>query len=254
MKALLMGFVMATFLYAQNCEVKSYHTLGMMYPATEINLFDNYTLDLSKMPMVEPALENFNKGNTEYWAYLSQADSSIMVFVLEDGLKFFKICTSQFDCDQKSNDFLIRNIIIEEFNRLQAAGVFMGTAQEADSLIHHIVDKIENAPFSATVYDAKSYNLRRKNEDKAEMIAPKSSFCSNLGGKYEGQLCGVIDSVRQCILAPETSQVLRKSFIRNVSYGKLYYIFDLNGNVIYSGIWQDKTPRYHFPTIIKFAK
>lgn len=249
---LLVVLIIPTFLFAQNCDVKSYRLLDMMYPSTEINLLDDYSLDLSKMPDVSNEMKNYSTSEADYWAYLSPSDSSIMVFVLEDGMKFFGICSSKEDCDNKSKDFFIRDVIIDEFNRLQSVGVFAGTAREADSLIHHIVDKIENAPYAPTAYDAKSYNLRRQNEDVAEMIVPKSSFCSNLGGKYDGQLCGLIDTVRQCILVSDKVQPQQILTPRKIKMGKQYRIFDLNGNFIGTETWQGAFPKCSFPVVIRF--
>lgn len=246
--------MMASLLYAENCEVKSYRALGLMYPATEINLFEEYRLDLSHMSAMEPNVKNYST-NDAYWAYRAKADSSIMVYVLEDGLKFFKICSSKEECDQKVKDFLIRNVIVDEFKRLQKAGVFKGTANEADSLINHIADVIENAPFSSEVYDSKSYNITRQNVDQAEMILPRSSFCSNTGGKFDGNICGVMDTVSQCQLLPNETQGLF-SHGRNTSQGRECRIFNLNGKFIRDDFWQDDGPRNRkkdrTPTAIQF--
>ena len=45
---------MTVQLYAEECEVYHYMELGIEYPATEFNLFDEYRLDLSKLSQLDP--------------------------------------------------------------------------------------------------------------------------------------------------------------------------------------------------------
>lgn len=45
---------MTVQLYAEECEVHHYMELGIEYPATEFNLFDEYRLDLCDLKMGLP--------------------------------------------------------------------------------------------------------------------------------------------------------------------------------------------------------
>lgn len=188
--------VLSAFIFAQDCEVKKENPMEFSYPATEINLLDNYTLDLSKMPDVLPKVENFSTNDTAYWAYQATSDSSVLVFVLTDAIKFFKMCSSKEECNSLIRTHFIENIVIEEFLRLQSAGVFKGSATEADSLIRHIVAVIKEVRQEGL--SNMSYNLYHANQDEASLITNNGMFCENYGGHYGGDLCGLIDTVRQC--------------------------------------------------------
>ena len=256
MKNFLICLMLSTLLYAQDCVVtKSGGSpfFGMFYPGTEIYLFEKYELDLSKMPNVRPEVTNYSMSEDNYWAYLAQSDSSIMVFILEDGLSFFKLCSSKEDCDSKATNFYIRNLIIEEFMRLQPAGVFRGTAEEADSLILHIVDKLENEPFNTQSFDSKTYNYANQDTDEADMVLSAATLCTHTAGKYNGDLCGLIDSVRQCILPLNNSGIERLHTLRKTSSEKLYRIFDLNGNYIGCEKYGN-VQKYHIPVVFQRAK
>ena len=134
---------MAILTYAQKCEVIRADKIGIMYPATQINLFDEYRLDLSKINLLEPVVKNLSL-DSSYRAYIAPSDSTIMVFVAEDLISFFKFCSSENECDSLDRALFIENVILDEFNRLQPAGVFQGSAVEADSLIRHIVQKMKD--------------------------------------------------------------------------------------------------------------
>lgn len=188
--------VFSAFIFAQDCVVEKRNPMEFAYPATEINLLDNYTFDLSKMPNVLPKIENFSTNDTAYWAYQATSDSSVMVFVLTDAIKFFKMCSSKEECNSLVRTHFIENIVIEEFLRLQLAGVFKGSATEADSLIRRIVALMKDVRQEGL--SNMSYNLYHANQDKASLITNNGMFCKNMGGHYEGDLCGLIDTVRQC--------------------------------------------------------
>ena len=248
--------MLSTLLYAQDCVVtKSGGSpfFGMFYPGTEIYLFEKYELDLSKMPEVRPEVINYSASEKDYWAYLAKSDSSVMVFILEDGLFFFELCSSKDDCDSKGRTFYIKDIIVEEFKRLQSAGVFQGSAEEADSLILHIVDKLENEPINTLSFDSKTYNYSNQDVDEVNLALSASAFCTHTAGKYNGDLCGLIDSVRQCILPLNNSGIERLHTLRKTSSEKLYRIFDLNGNYIGCEKYGN-VQKYHIPVVFQRAK
>ena len=107
-------------IHAQECEVIPYKTLDMMYPAMQIDLFKGRGLDLSKVSMLEPSVKNLSS-NRAYKAYIAPSDSTIMVFLFDNQISFFQICSSKTECDNLAGQLYIEDIIIEEFNRLQPA-------------------------------------------------------------------------------------------------------------------------------------
>lgn len=256
--------------HAQKCEVVRADKLGIMYPATQINLFDEYRLDLSKMNFLEPPVKNLS-ADSAYRAYIAPSDSTIMVFVAEDLVSFFKICFTEKECDSLDRALLIENIILDEFNRLQPAGVFQGSAVEADSLIHHIVQKMKdkfnlssvegNLPNDGSIpsylsFSSLSYNpfTLTKDEDKVSRVIPVADFCSYYRNKTDIQFCDLIDSVRQCgaDFRQETPASL-KSELRTVSPEARYRAFDMNGSFIRSGKWSENSAdEFRTPVIIRF--
>lgn len=251
--AFFVCFCLAMQLHAQECEVVSDGHLNITYPATRINLLDDNHLDMAKMPLLEPTVENFSNLSSVYWAYQTRSDSSVVVFVAEDCLTFFKICASQMECDSLINFFLVEDVVADEFMRLQEAGVFRGTASEADSVIHHILEKMSSIRPSGLA--SISYNMFRKNEDAAEIFLSSGEFCTYYGETPRPYFCGLIDSVRQCPeLFQEEAPLSLKSPVPQVPIqGMQFRAFDLNGNLIRSGKWREEyADEFRTPTIVRF--
>ena len=148
------------------------------------------------MPLLEPTVENFSNLSSVYWAYQTRLDSTVMIFVAEDCLTFFKFCGSQIECDSLEKRFLVEDVVADEFMRLQEAGVFRGTASEADSVIHHILEKMSSIRPSGLA--SISYNMFRKNEDTAEIFLTSGKYCTYDWIAPRPYLCSLVDSVRQC--------------------------------------------------------
>ena len=207
------------------------------------------------MPLLEPTVENFSNLSSVYWAYQTRSDSSVVVFVAEDCLTFFKICASQMECDSLINFFLVEDVVADEFMRLQEAGVFRGTASEADSVIHHILEKMSSIRPSGLA--SISYNMFRKNEDAAEIFLSSGEFCTYYGETPRPYFCGLVDTVRQC--GPsfrEQYPLSLKSPVPQVPIqGMQFRAFDLNGNLIRSGKWREEyADEFRTPTIVRFVK
>lgn len=256
--------------HAQKCEVVRADKLGIMYPATQINLFDEYSLDLSKMNFLEPPVKNLS-ADPAYRAYIAPSDSTIMVFVAEDLVSFFKICSTEKECDSLDRALLIENVILDEFSRLQPAGVFQGSAVEADSLIHHIVQKMKDKfgislaegdlPNDGTVpsylsFSSLSYNpfTLTRDEDKVSRVIPVADFCTYYRNKTDIQFCDLIDTVRQCGADfRQDNPTSLKSVRRGVSPEAKYRAFDMNGSFIRSGTWHENSAdKFRTPAIIRF--
>lgn len=266
MKKLILAFFACFCLFshalAQDCEVVPFKTLGLMYPATQIDLFEKPLLDLSKLSLLDPPVKNLSL-NSAYKAYVAPSDSSIMVFLVEDQISFFKFCSSKTECD--TTPLYIENFIIEELARLQRAGVFQGTAAEADSRIRHIVQKMkdyygETPPDKFSFYGAfysQKYNSDGEYEEYAGFMLPVSALCSYKRNGLAFNFCGLVDTVRQCgaDFRPEAEPPLlaRPSVGKSLLPGLRFRAFDMNGNFVRGGTWREGTAgEFRTPTIVRF--
>ena len=250
--------------HAQKCEVVPFKTLGMMYPAMQIDLLEKKTLDLSKFYLLTPQVKNLSSDSV-YKAYMAPSDSSIMVFLVDDQISFFKFCSSKNECD--TMQLYIEQNIIDEFARLQSAGIFQGSAAEADSLIHYIIQKIKDiypplpAEFTSPSdfsFSSAVYTMIKSPEgeyvDYAGKIIPVSSLCIYNRNERNLYFCDLIDSVRQCgaDFRQETPASL-KSVRRTVLPEAKYRAFDMNGTFIRSGTWpENSADKFRTPAIIRF--
>ena len=251
---------MVLFSHAQKCEVVQSDKLGIMYPATQINLSSDHFLDLSKLNRRISSENNFSSMDSTFGAYISHSDSTIMLFVTKDAVSFFKICSSKAVCDSLAHNLYIENLIIEEFIRLQNAGVFQGTTAEADSLIHYIVQKIKSVyggtlpseiSFSNAVYTTFNPPI---SGDGAGFTNPVSSLCFYNRNGIDLNFCDLIDSVRQCgaNFRQETPTILN-SMRRAVPPGMKYRAFDMNGNFIRGGVWREEYSNvFRTPAVVQF--
>ena len=259
-------------LHAQECEVVSYNALDMMYPAVLLNYPGKRDLDLSKLNLIVPPVKNLSS-NAVYKAYIAPSDSSIMVFLNRDRMTLFKMCSSKNECNSFQLELYIENVIIEEFKRLQPAGVFQGTASEADSIIRHIVKAIKDKyglndsllqylkdtgnidsyefSFSNIIYSSNS----PKGEDYVGLTNPVSALCNYDKTAMNIDFCGLIDSVRQCpvFFQEEASASLNSSGVRTAFPGMRFRAFDMNGNFIRSGKWSDVyADEFRTPVVVRF--
>lgn len=246
--------------HAQECEVISYKALDMMYPAMQIDLFKGRGLDLSKVSLINPPVKNLSL-NKHYSAYIAPSDSAIMVFLFDNQISFFQLCFSKTECDSLIGTLYIEDLIIEEFNRLQPAGVFQGSAAEADSTIHYIVQKIKDMyggsfppdkkfPFSNAVYTLMR-NANGEFTEYAGKINPVSSLC--IYNNYN--VCSLIDTVRQCgaDFVKGSTTALKSPVQHETLSGTKFQAFDMNGNFIRSGSWRENSAdKFRTPAIIRF--
>ena len=269
MKKVVFKFLAVLFLVnplqAQECEVEPFKTLGIMYPAMQIDLLEKEPLDLSRFNLLTPQVKNLSS-DSSYKSYIAPSDSSIMVFLVDDQISFFKFCSSKNECDTMG--LYIEQSIIDEFIRLQPSGIFQGTAAEADSLIHYIVQKIKDiypplpsgsAKVSDFSFSSAVYTMIKSPEgeyiDYAGKIIPVSSLCFYSRNGKDLNFCDLIDTVRQCgaDFRQESSTSLKPSGYRMVSPGTKYRAFDMNGNLIHDGVWhKNAAAKFRTPTIIRF--
>lgn len=138
---------LATCLHAAECNVTHHQGGGgstdvyMGYPATALYLFEGDYLDLSKMSQREPAVKNAAETDTA-WVYRSTLDSTMIVIVTEKVVKVARVAYSEDEKARVDSLFSVHHdaVFKDEFPRLQKAGVFRGTAEQADSLVNHVFD------------------------------------------------------------------------------------------------------------------
>ena len=138
---------LATSLHAAECSVTHHQGGGgstdiyMGYPATALYLFEGDYLDLSKMSQREPAVKNASSTDTA-WVYRSELDSTMIVIVTEKVVKVARVTYSDDENSRMDSLFTVKHkdVYKDEFPRLQKAGVFKGTAEQADSLVTHVFE------------------------------------------------------------------------------------------------------------------
>ena len=136
-----------TSLHAAECSVTHHQGGGgstdiyMGYPATALYLFEGDYLDLSKMSQRKPAVKNAS-GTDTAWGYRSELDSTMIVIVTEKVVKVARVTYSDDENSRMDSLFTVKHkdVYKDEFPRLQKAGVFKGTAEQADSLVTHVFE------------------------------------------------------------------------------------------------------------------
>ena len=137
----------AANLNAAECNVTHHQGSGgstdvyMGYPATALYLFEGNYLDLSKMNLREPAVKSASSTDTA-WVYRSALDSTMIVIVTEKVVKVARVAYSDDEKALADSLFTVKHkdVYKDEFPRLQKAGVFKGTAEQADSLVTHVFE------------------------------------------------------------------------------------------------------------------
>ena len=145
--SIVLAGIGAANLNAAECNVTHHQGGGgstdvyMGYPATALYLFEGSYLDLSKMDQRAPAIQNVS-GTDTAWVYRSELDSTMIVIVTEKVVKVARVTYSNDEDSRVDSLFTVKHkdVYKDEFPRLQKAGVFKGTAEQADSLVTHVFD------------------------------------------------------------------------------------------------------------------
>lgn len=152
-------------LYAAECNVTHHQGDGgstdvyLGYPATALYLFEGDYLDLSKMDQRAPAVQNVS-GTDTAWVYRSELDSTMIVIVTEKVIKVARVAYSKDENALADTLFTVnhKDVYKDEFPRLQKAGVFKGTAQQADSLVTHVFELCQKLYSKALGYAGCEFN------------------------------------------------------------------------------------------------
>lgn len=140
------------------------------YPAVSLYLFEGSYLDLSKMDQREPTVKNVS-GTDTVWMYRSELDSTMIVIASEKVVKVARVAYSDNQDDFVDSLFSVHHdaVFKDEFARLQKAGVFKGTAEQADSLVNHVFELCGRYYWKEGGYSGCEFNppeLRRRNDGK----------------------------------------------------------------------------------------
>ena len=164
---------LTTSLHAAECNVTHHQSSGgstdayLGYPATALYLFEDSYLDLSKMSLREPTVKNAS-GTDTAWVYRSELDSTMIVIVTEKVVKVARVTYSEDESTRTDSLFTVKHkdVYKDEFPRLQKAGVFKGTAEQADSLVTHVFELCQryySKEFGHTGCEFNSPEKRRRN-------------------------------------------------------------------------------------------
>ena len=254
----------AATLHAAECNVTHHQGGGgstdvyMGYPATALYLFEGDYLDLSKMSQREPAVKNASSTDTA-WVYRSELDSTMIVIVTEKVVKVARVTYSDDEKSRVDSLFTVKHkdVYKDEFPRLQKAGVFKGTAEQADSLVSHVFNlckKFYNKEFGYSGCEFNPPEARRRNEGKdVDMIDMPLALAA-----VAGEFTILLDTLNTCpdykfaaedITALQISRQARglqftrvgpsRFLIADVASNAPYKAFSLNGQLIESGLLND---------------
>ena len=259
---LLSAGIMSTSLYAAECEFNppargmSSADASFGYPAAALYLFEGDYLDLSKMDQREPTVKNVSGADT-VWMYRSALDSTMIVIVSEKVVKVARVAYSDNQDDFVDSLFAIKHdaVFKDEFPRLQKAGVFKGTAEQADSLVNHVFElckKFYAREFGYTGCEFNPPESRRRNGGKdIDMVDMPLAFLAVAG--IHTLLLDTLNFCPDYRFAPDTNTtaIFPKFLQANASFKKLgqnryqiagvkpnalYKAFSLNGQLLERGI------------------
>ena len=258
---------LTTSLHAAECNVTHHQGTGgstdiyMGYPATALYLFEGDYLDLSKMSQREPAVKNASSTDTA-WVYRSELDSTMIVIVTEKVVKVARVTYSEDENSRMDSLFTVKHkdVYKDEFPRLQKAGVFKGTAEQADSLVNHVFDLCQKFYCKELGYSGCEFNppeQRGRNGGKdVDMVDMPLALAA-----VAGEFTRLLDTLNTCpdIKFPPESTTASPAILglsqARISFAKLgqnryliagaksnaqYKAFSLNGQLLKSGNLEGK--------------
>lgn len=256
---------LATSLHAAECSyeppVRESGSTGAYfeYPAVSLYLFEGSYLDLSKMGKREPAVQNVS-GTDTVWMYRSELDSTMIVIASEKVVKVARVAYSDNQDDFVDSLFSVHHdaAFKDEFARLQKAGVFKGTAEQADSLVNHVFELCGRYYWKEGGYSGCEFNppeLRRRNGgkdiDKADVPLASSAvagihaflldtlnFCPDYRFAADTNTTAIFPKFLQANASFKKLGQNRYQ-IANVKANTLYRAFSLNGQLMESGLLND---------------
>lgn len=255
--------VLATCLHAAECNVTHHQGGGgstdiyMGYPATALYLFEGDYLDLSKMSLREPAVKNASSTDTA-WVYRSTLDSTMIVIVTEKVVKVARVTYSEDENSRMDSLFTVnhKDVYKDEFPRLQKAGVFKGTAEQADSLVTHVFELCQKFYSKDYGYGGCVFNPPEKGRKDVDMVDMPLALAT-----VAGEFTRLLDTLNTCpdIKFPPESTTASPAILglsqARIRFAKLgqnryqiagarpnspYKAFSLNGQLLQSGNLEGK--------------
>jgi hypothetical protein len=251
----------AASLHAAECNVTHHQGGGgstdvyMGYPATALYLFEGDYLDLSKMSQREPAVKNA-AGTDTAWVYRSALDSTMIVIVTEKVVKVARVSYSEDESSRVDSLFSVnhKDVYKDEFPRLQKAGVFKGTAEQADSLVNHVFDLCQKFYCKELGYSGCEFNPPEKGRKDVDMVDMPLALAT-----VAGEFTILLDTLNTCpdIKFPADSSTTAIPFAppglpqAKIGFAKLsqnryqiagakpnapYKVFSLNGQFLKGGV------------------
>jgi len=256
----LLAGALATGLHAAECSyeppVRESGSAGFSfgYPAAALYLFEGDYLDLSKMDKREPAVKNAD-GTDTAWVYRSELDSTMIVIVTEKVVKVARVTYSDDESSRVDSLFTVKHkdVYIDEFPRLQKAGVFKGTAEQADSLVNHVFDLCQKFYCKELGYSGCEFNppeQRGRNGGKDVDMVDMPLALAAVAGEFTilldtlntcPELKFPVDTATTFLRLPQASAGFAKLGqnryqIAGARPNSAYKAFSLNGQLIESGI------------------
>ena len=190
----------AANLSAAECNVTHHQGSGgstdayLGYPATALYLFEGNYLDLSKMNLREPAVKNASSTDTA-WVYRSALDSTMIVIVTEKVVKVARVAYSDDEKALADSLFTVKHkdVYKDEFPRLQKAGVFKGTAEQADSLVTHVFDLCQKFYSKDLGYAGCVFNPPEKGRKDVDMVDMPLALAA-----VAGEFTILLDTLNTC--------------------------------------------------------
>lgn len=229
------------------------------YPAVSLYLFEGSYLDLSKMDQREPAVKNAS-GTDTVWMYRSELDSTMIVIASEKVVKVARVAYSDNQDDFVDSLFSVHHdaVFKDEFARLQKAGVFKGTAEQADSLVNHVFELCGRYYWKEGGYSGCEFNppeLRRRNGgkdiDKADVPLASSAVAGihtflldtlNFCPDYRFAADTITTSITPKYFQAKTAFIRlgqNRYQIAGAKPNTPYKAFSLNGQLLERGILND---------------
>ena len=255
----LLAGALATGLHAAECSyeppVRESGSAGFSfgYPAAALYLFEGDYLDLSKMDLREPAVKNAS-GTDTAWVYRSELDSTMIVIVTEKVVKVARVSYSEDESTRVDSLFSVKHkdVYKDEFPRLQKAGVFKGTAEQADSLVTHVFELCQRFYSKDYGYGGCVFNppeQRGRNGGKDVDMVDMPLALAAVAGEFTilldtlntcPELKFPVDTATTFLRLPQASAGFAKLGqnryqIAGVKPNSAYKAFSLNGQLLKSG-------------------
>jgi hypothetical protein len=262
--ALLAG-ILAANLCAQECDFTAPERGSASfeayfgYPAMALYLFEGNHLDLSNMGKREPAVKNVS-GSDTLWVYRSALDSSLVVIAAEAFVKVARVAYSANADSSVDTLFSVHHddVYKDEFARLQKAGVFKGTTEQADSLVNHVLElcgefRTRELGYAGCIFNPPDHRRGNGGKDVDVADVPLAIFTVaaefntlldtlNFCPSYKFPPASSVEAVPAIRTDKTTPGIFavkvkpRHYYISNVKDGTPYKAFSVNGQLLEQGI------------------